>query len=143
MERYKFYYELSKKSLDEEIDRYRKLDEKAAKFLNILSISIVGYTALINASRTMLTSTHGVQKWIFISLIVLTYLALLSAWYRIFNAIKLAKIPRIIFDRNTKSIIEDEDMLTIYDSFATRCQKAIVDAQATLTEKGNTLIKGL
>ncbi|WP_268798265.1 hypothetical protein [Pseudomonas huanghezhanensis] len=37
MEKYKFLYELSKKALDEELDRYKKLDEKASRFLSILS----------------------------------------------------------------------------------------------------------
>jgi hypothetical protein len=36
MENYKFLYELSKKALDEELDRYKKLDAKASRFLSIL-----------------------------------------------------------------------------------------------------------
>ncbi|KPY64384.1 Unknown protein sequence [Pseudomonas syringae pv. spinaceae] len=60
MERYKFLYELFKKALDDELDRYKKLDEKASRFLSIFSIGIVAYAALINAaSPKALMATHA------------------------------------------------------------------------------------
>ena len=74
MERYKFLYELSKKALDDELDRYKKLDEKASRFLSILSVGIVAYTALINAAspRTLMMDHAGWRTTVFMVLAGLT-----------------------------------------------------------------------
>ncbi|MDD1140754.1 hypothetical protein M5G22_24600 [Pseudomonas sp. TNT2022 ID233] len=139
MERYKFLYEFSKKTLEEEVERYRKLDEKAAKFLNILSVSIVGYTALISASKPTILTTNLPLKSCFIALIVLTYIALFSAWHKIFRSIRLTKISTIEIDETAISIIEEEDMLTIYNCFAMYCKEAITETRKTLKLKANHL----
>ncbi|PRB50036.1 hypothetical protein CQ009_03700 [Pseudomonas sp. MYb2] len=139
MERYKFLYEFSKKTLDEEVERYRKLDEKAAKFLNILSVIIVGYTALISASKPTIITTNGSLKVAFITLIIITYIALFSAWHKIFRTIRLTRISTVEIDDTAISIIEEEDMLTIYSCFANYCREAITETRRTLTQKARHL----
>ncbi|WP_146094990.1 hypothetical protein [Pseudomonas sp. BRM28] len=141
MERYKLLYELSRKALDEELDRYKKLDEKAGRFLNILSISIVGYTALINASsqRIFPLEAGKISSWIFTGLALLTFLALFSSWIRLFNAIKLSKSPRISIDQEVNSLIETEELITVYYSLSLSCQEALSAARDILKTKTTIL----
>lgn len=137
MERYKFLYELSRKALDEELDRYKKLDEKASRFLSILSIGIVAYTALLNAGASKIFPLHNVSLagWMFVILAVLTFIALLSSWFRIFNSIKLSKSPRISIGPQTNIIAEEEELITMYYALSLSCQAAMATARSILEEK--------
>ncbi|WP_296258445.1 MULTISPECIES: hypothetical protein [unclassified Pseudomonas] len=137
MENYKFLYELSRKALDEELDRYKKLDEKASRFVSILSVSIVGFTALINAAapKILPISSAGLAAWTFIVLAVLTLLTFFSAWLRIFSSIKLADSPRVHIDEETIHLAATEDLITMYDSLAGSCQAATLAARGELKKK--------
>lgn len=141
MENYKFLYELSKKALDEELDRYKKLDEKASRFLSILSIGIVAYTALINASSPKLQamSSLGFSGWVFVTLTALTFVALFSAWFRIFNSIKLSDSPTIEIGKTVNELAEDEELITMYNALALSCQDALSLARPVLKAKTDYL----
>jgi len=140
MERYKFLYELSKQALDEEIDRFKKLEEKAGRFLSILSIVIVGYTALNNAAASAVLPAHGLLSYTFIALSALTYIALLSACSKLFSSIKLSKSPRVAIDNETTEIIQNEDLLTSYYQMAIACQEAQQIAKDQLDIKTGYLL---
>jgi len=141
MERYKFLYEISRKALDEELDRYKKLDEKAGRFLNILSITIVGYTALINAaySKVLPFKATSISSYIFLLLSIVTFIGLFSAGARLFNSIKLKESPRVEIDHDVNLLVEQEDLITIYNGLALSCQEALSLARTHLKEKTNTL----
>ncbi|MEE4372670.1 hypothetical protein V2J67_09895 [Pseudomonas alliivorans] len=141
MENYKFLYELSKKALDEELDRYKKLDEKASRFLSILSIGIVAYTALINAasSKLQMMSSLGVSGWVFVILTGLTFIALFSAWFRIFSSIKLSDSPTIAIGKTVNELAENEELITMYNAMALSCQDALSLARPVLKAKTDYL----
>ena len=141
MENYKFLYELSRKALDEEIDRYKKLDEKASRFLSILSIGIVAYTALLNAASSKLlpVSTFGALGWVFAILSGLTFIALFSAWFRIFNSIKLSDSPTIAIGKTANELADEEEIITMYYLLALSCQEALVLARSVLKAKTDYL----
>lgn len=141
MENYKFLYELSRKALDEEIDRYKKLDEKASRFLSILSIGIVAYTALLNAASSKLlpVSTFGALGWVFALLSGLTFVALFSAWLRIFNSIKLSDSPTIAIGKTANELANEEELITMYYSLSLSCQEALVSARSVLKLKTDYL----
>jgi len=141
MERYKFLYELSRKALDEELDRYKKLDEKASRFLSILSIVIVAYTTLINAASSKISpvSTTGPAGWLFMGLTVITFIALFSSWFRIFNSIRLAESPRVDIGEHANLLAAHEDVLTMYNSLALSCQEAVAHARKNLEKKTDSL----
>lgn len=141
MENYKFLYELSKKALDEELDRYKKLDEKASRFLSILSIGIVAYTALINAasSKLQIMSSLGVSGWVFVILTGLTFIALFSAWFRIFSSIKLSDSPTIAIGKTVNELAENEELITMYNAMALSCQDALSLARPVLKAKTDYL----
>jgi hypothetical protein len=141
MERYKFLYEVSRKALDEELDRYKKLDEKAGRFLNILSITIVGYTALINAAYSKVfpliqTSTSNL---LFIALSIITFIGLFSAGARLFNSIRLKESPRLEIDHDVNTLVENEELITVYYQLALTCQDALSLARPILKEKTDVL----
>jgi hypothetical protein len=141
MENYKLLYEVSRKALDEELDRYKKLDEKASRFVSILSISIVGFTALTNAAaqRIFPLTSAGPAAWTLIILSVLTLLTFFSAWLRVFSSIKLADSPRVEIDETTNALANDEDLITMYHSLSISCQSATVCARAELKKKTDYL----
>lgn len=137
MDRYKFLYELSRKALDEELDRYKRLDEKASRFLSILSIGIVAYTALLNAGASKIFPFHNVTLagWLFVVLAILTFIALLSSWLRIFHSIKLSNSPRISIGPPTNTMAEEEDLISMYYALSLSCQAALTAARSILEEK--------
>lgn len=137
MERYKFLYELSRKALDEELDRYKRLDEKASRFLSTLSIGIVAYTALLNAGASKIFPFHNVTLagWVFLILATLTFTALLSSWLRIFHSIRLSNSPRVSIGPSTNTMAEEEDLISMYYALSLSCQTALVTARTILAEK--------
>ena len=137
MERYKFLYELSKKSLDEELERYKKLDEKASRFLSILSVGIVAYTALINAAAPKIgpVSSAGWLSGLFIGLSVITFIALFSSWFRIFTSIRLADVPKVEIGETANTLAADEDLITMYYALAISCQEVQAHAKELLKDK--------
>lgn len=141
MENYKLLYELSKKALDEELDRYKRLDEKASRFLSILSIGIVAYTALINAASSRLRemTSLGFSGWVFLALTGLTFVALFSAWFRIFYSIKLADTPTVAIGKTVNVLVEEEELITIYSRLAESCQDALQLARPVLRAKTDYL----
>ncbi|WP_340052223.1 hypothetical protein [Pseudomonas proteolytica] len=141
MENYKFLYELSRKALDEELDRYKKLDEKASRFLSILSIGIVAYTALLNtaSSKILPISTFGVLGWVFVIVSGLTFVALFSAWFRIFNSIKLSDSPAVAIGKTANELADQEEIITMYNSLALSCQEALLIARSVLKAKTDHL----
>lgn len=141
MEQYKFLYELSRRALDEELDRYKRLDEKASRFLSILSIGIVAYTALLNAGASKIFPLHsaGPAAWLFVALAVLTFIALLSSWFRIFCSIKLSSSPRVSIGSAANTLAEDEDLVTMYYMLSISCQNAVASARTVLTKKTDYL----
>lgn len=140
MERYKFLYELSRQALNEDLERFKKLEEKAGRFLSILSIGIVGYTALNNAASSKIFPICGTLSYTFIALSILTYLTLFSASARLFASIKLSKSPRVAIDEHTNKIIENEDLLTSYYQMAIACQEAQKISSRQLDKKTNLLL---
>lgn len=126
MERYKFLYELSKKALDDELDRYKKLDEKASRFLSILSIGIVAFSALINAAspRTLIINHAGWGTSVFMTLAGLTLTALISAWYKIFATIRLFNVPRVEIGKDVNMLAKEEKLITMYYQVAMTCQES-------------------
>jgi hypothetical protein len=137
VERYKLLYELSRKALDDEVERYKKLDEKASRFLSILSVGIVAYTALINVAspKALITSHASWSTYLFIGLAFLTLVALISAWYRIFATIKLSYVPKVQVGEEANTLAEEEELITMYFHAAKACQDAVGSAQRRLESK--------
>jgi len=44
--KWKFYYEYARKSLDEDIQRFQQIDEKAAKFLTLVTAVFAIFSAI-------------------------------------------------------------------------------------------------
>ncbi|MCF5708656.1 hypothetical protein GIV19_15320 [Pseudomonas syringae] len=137
MERYKFLYELSQKALDQELERYKKLDEKASRFLSILSVGIVAYTALINASasKTFVPGSPTWPSWIFVGVAAVTFIALFSSWLRIFTSIRLADVPKVAIGTTANKLADEEDLITMYYQLAMSCQEVKESATKRLTDK--------
>lgn len=141
MERYKFLYELSKKALDEELERYKKLDEKASRFLSILSVGIVAYTTLINigSSKVIPLESAGWPGWVFVGLSIITLIALFSSWLRIFTSMRLTEAHRVEIGDIANSLAADEELITMYWALALSCQDAQLKARELLKNKTRCL----
>ncbi len=53
-DKYEFLYNYARSSFDDELQRFKNIEDKASKYISLFSILIVGFTALIRFSGSSL-----------------------------------------------------------------------------------------
>lgn len=80
----------------EESDRFLHLEEKAGKFLNLLSVVIGGFVAVSGFYFEATGRPTGAIGWLTFAFMSLTFIALASAWGHVLAALKIQdyEVPR-------------------------------------------------
>jgi hypothetical protein len=124
-DKYKALYEYQKAQFDDEKTRYSKLEDKATKYLTSLTIVISAYILIvgkfIGASNTIFCLTYA----LIIFFIVLTFLSFCSAWFSIFNSLKLQEVKKMPSDHHLIEYFLDNELPTIYWDLAEKYDEAI------------------
>jgi hypothetical protein len=84
------------------------------------------------------TAHLGFSGWLFL-LSALTFIALFSAWFRIFSSIKLSNSPTVAIDQTINELAEEEELITMYNELALACQGALALARDVLKDKTDYL----
>ncbi len=119
-------YEHSKKSYDDENLLFRTLDEKASKFISLISILITLITIatpfLINQIQKI---DHDITYIIQVTLL-LSIVSLSTAWLQSLRVIKLADLRRIPLDDQVFLMIKEMPIEKVYMKFSTLYKNALV-----------------
>lgn len=109
MDKYEELYNLSKYLLSHEIDRQKRLDEKASKYLAVITILVGGYGFFANH---LLNEMTPLRQWVFLEwalgiAIVSVLAALVITWVIIFKSLKTIELHQIPMN---------DEMITFFDT---------------------------
>lgn len=134
-EKYKLLYEVAKKTLDDELDRSKRLDEKAGRYLTAISVGILAFSTLLaRVASQGIEDINGLVAAVLIFLCVLTTITIFYAWFALFKAIKLTATIKMEVNEELKEVFEEESLITCYWILADLCAEACRRNQAALQQ---------
>ena len=139
IEKYKFLYEYSRAGFEDELQRFRNMEDKTAKFLSFLSIIIVSYTLMLRFYSDLLFPIESCLQWIAIVSILITYIGLISSWGALFRSLVLTKMPRLPLDKSTVEFVENNDLITVYYHLSLTSVNALSQAKESNVGKSKLL----
>ncbi|CED58880.1 Predicted protein [Moritella viscosa] len=114
IDKYKCLYEYEKNLFEEESGRYRRLEDKAMKYLSATTLAIGAYLFLVRGIIEELIPPNNYIEWFVLISVGLTFIAFISSWSLIFRAIKLTDIVKMPSDEKTINYFKDNDLDTVY-----------------------------
>ncbi len=123
MEKYRELFNLSKKVLNEEINRYRSLDEKAYRYLTALTFLLGMYGFFVSKLFPRLFPPHCFLDWLLVIILFLLFLFIVLSWFLLFSILRtacLATTPLNI------SFFEKNKLVNIYYSLAKTNREALL-----------------
>lgn len=142
IDKYKFLYEHSKSGFEDELQRFRNMEDKVAKLLSFLSISVVSYTLMIRLYSDLIYPFDSFFKWIVVFSIGVTYLGLVSSWSFLFRSLAFQRMPRPPVNDSTTKLVEEQNLVTVYYQLSETYKSALNIARSCNEKKGSLISKG-
>lgn len=138
-DKWSFLYNYARKSLDEEISRFQRIDDKSVKLLSSVSIIITIFLALFK----WILEDSNVEFSLYIYVIlILIFLSLSCSWHFFFKALKLRLAPRMPLNDEIFKLVQEKNMATIHVALYKSCQKAVKESFGVIEDKAEQLKKG-
>lgn len=134
-QKYKELYELAKYALDEETQRSSRIDEKASRFLSVLSL-LLGVVGLI--SNSYLSLFFPINFWAdYLGIASFGIFAILLAlsWYETFRVFKVSELYRVPMNDEMIQYFESNELENIYQSVAKFNFKECLENNRNLSNK--------
>src|SRR5208283_5521963 len=95
MEKYKELYNLSKEVLNEELSRFTRIDDKAVKYLSVLTL-VAGISGFFGKwiIDNLIPPKTGTE-WALVILAFLLFIMIFVSWSLIFNVLRLHNITKM------------------------------------------------
>lgn len=144
VEKYKLLFEYFKNQYEIAMQSYHKLEDKAAKYVTLLTILITAYSLI---AKTIFLDTEIVCKWyyfILYFLMLLTLMAIGSAWRYVFNCISLNQVRRMPNEQTIVDWVNENTRAGVYLGLVSNyqeCIKVYEDHNKTRTENLNNAFK--
>lgn len=141
-EKHEFLYTYARAGFDDELQRFRSIEDKSARYLSLLSVGIVAYTVILRFYSDIFFPAESLLQWITCIVIGATYLAFASSWSFLYRALRFREMPRLPLDEKFIERYEPESLSTIQFALTKTCSEALKYARKGNAEKSELLIKG-
>ena len=141
-EKHEFLYTYARAAFDDELQRFRNIEDKSARYLSLLSVGILGYTIILRFYSDIFFPAESILQWIACVVVALTYLAFASSWSFLYRALRFREMPRLPLDERFIERYEPESLSTIQFALTKTCSEALKYARKGNAEKSELLIKG-
>lgn len=141
-EKHEFLYSYARAAFEDELQRFRNIEDKSAKYLSLLSVGVVAYTIILRLYSSSFFPAETAIQWVACIVVAITYLAMASSWSFLYRALRFTEMPRLPFDEKFVNTYEPESLPTIHFALTRTCLDAIKYARKGNLEKSNLLIKG-
>jgi hypothetical protein len=142
MEKYKELYNLSKEVLNEELSRFARIDDKAAKYLSILTLvaGVSGFFGkwLIDNLIPPKTTT----EWALVILGAFLFIMIFVSWFLIFNVLRIHTIVKMPLDAETIDFFDNNELIDIYYALAKGNKDALAENRKITNQKSQRLYRG-
>ncbi len=140
-EKYEFLYYYAKSALDDELQRFKNHEDKANKFISLLSIVIVGYTVIIKTYSDTFFPPSRFLEWLCLTLVSITFLALVSSWSKLFSSLNFIQMPRLPLDNEFIEKYKNQSLPTNQYTLSITCENALKFARKSVEKKSDLLMK--
>jgi len=100
-------YRYAAKSLDQDIERFHKLDDKISKFITLVTVIISVFVAAIPFVFKNHFPPKSFFEYLLMILIFFTFIALCSLWSFLFRGLRLQDVPRMPFNNEILTFFKD------------------------------------
>lgn len=138
-DKWSFLYHYARKSLDEEISRFQRIDDKSVKLLSSISIVITVFLALFK--WVVEDSNVNFSSYVYV-VASLIFIALSGAWYYFFTALKLQLAPRMPINDEIFNLVKEKNMASIHVALYKSCKTAVEKSFDVIEKKAEQLKKG-
>ena len=140
--KWELLYQYATKALDQDIERFHKLDEKISKFINTVTIIIGVFVAAVPFVFKNHFPPKSFYEWLLIALIFFTFVSLCSLWSFLFRALKLVNVPRMPFNEEIVELFKsNQDVNTIFFALTKTCLNAFEENKSVNAQKVKFLNK--
>jgi len=142
VEKYKELYDLSKEVLKEELSRFTRVDDKAAKYLSVLTL-VAGAAAYFGKwVIDNLIPPKTVLEWALVIIAAFLCATIFVSWFLIFNALRLHNLTKLPLNDETIKFFDDNRMIDIYYALAKGNRDALKVNRDTTDLKSRRLYHG-
>ncbi len=142
MEKYKELYELSKEVLKEELSRFTRIDDKAAKYLSVLTL-VAGAAAFFEKwIIDKLIPPKTFLEWVLVIIAALLCVTIFVSWFLVFNVLRLHNLTKPPLNDETIKFFDDNKMIDIYYALAKGNRDALKVNRVTTDCKSKSLSQG-
>jgi len=139
MEKYKELFNLSKEVLNEELNRFRSLDEKASKYLTALTVLLGMYAFFVSQLFPCLFPPSDTIEWLLVLTLFLLFISIIVSWFLIFKTLRIAYLSKTPL---SIKFFDNHRLVDIYYATAKTNQKALSQNRKTNNHKSKLLKYG-
>lgn len=139
MEKKEFLYQYARDAFNSELDRFKSAEEKAAKFITLLSIAIVAYGASLKVFAEAYMPPKTILEWVLFMVVGFTLLALASSWSLLFRSLNMIQMPRMPLTDKTFENFRHLELDNLQHDLAQTCRKGLDLARANVDCKFSLL----
>lgn len=139
---YKALYEHQKYQYEIEKNAYGKLEDKASKYLTLLTVVITAYTAIIGIFlKLSLFDVNPLISFLCIFLIVFSFIFFCFSWYSIFRCLRLQEVFRLESNQEMINYFLDQEYLETVYVYLSEKYDIVIQRYIEQNKKKVTLIK--
>lgn len=140
-EKAELIYKYSRSVYDAEFDRYRKLEDKASRYLSLISVFIVAFTFLLRFSSGSFFPPSDKLDWITCVISGLTFLTFIYVLYNLLKSQKISELPGLTSAKTLLSQLETKDLHKVQLMLTNRWDEDTHELRDTNTKKSALLSK--
>lgn len=142
LEKYKELYMLSKEALNEEMGRFARIDEKASKYLSILTLLAGSVAYFEKWVIENLVPPITALEWILVILATILCAGIFLSWFFIFNSMRLHSVTKPPLNDEMIKFFDDNKLIDIYYALTKGNKEALRKNRVTTDRKSKQLYYG-
>ncbi|MFH1283795.1 MAG: hypothetical protein ABII27_09060 [bacterium] len=138
--KYKELFEFSKYVYNEEIERFRKLDEKASRYFSVYSI-LIGMFGLLTK---LIIGNHNPVKlldWASLVFFMISAIFLILSWWYAFKVLKVHELEKIAISDDMIIFYDSNNLIDIHYALSKRMKEAYQKNNKNNNDKSHLLYK--
>ncbi|WP_407501058.1 hypothetical protein [Acinetobacter baumannii] len=141
-EKYKALYEYQKAQLEDEKNRFGKLEDKAAKYLTALTVAITAYVLIVRwVFEWKITPEY--QYFLLVKIAISnTFFLFCIAWGFILSSIKLRSVAKMSSDESLINFFKEKKLESVYLTLAKNYSQIISRYRIENEKKTDLMIWG-
>ncbi|WP_146200795.1 hypothetical protein [Stenotrophomonas maltophilia] len=135
VDKIKLMYEHQRAQFSLEVERYRRLEEKATRYLASISFFVAAFFVVAKWAGEMVAPAKGTFDWVVLILLILTFGSFISSWSFCFRAARLANMVKLSAANDMVEYFLDNQSPTVLVGLSRKYSEAIISLEGLYNEK--------